>query len=94
VGDRARAEAAAAAALPGQWRELVRRGDKEHLVLKVPRLRSNAFCGVRLHPGAAHECRFVLQPSKGMVACTLSRSGNSTTDCRSAGVTWALRPKR
>jgi hypothetical protein len=46
----------------------VRRGDKEHLVLKVPRLRSNAFCGVRLHPGAAHECRFVLQPSKGMVA--------------------------
>ena len=87
--------AAAAGALPSQWREIVRRTDNEHLVLEVPRLRSNAFCGVRLHAGAAHECRFVVAPSKGMAA------GLHTVEIRQfdedlqvGGVAWALRPAR
>jgi hypothetical protein len=86
---------AAAGALPAEWRELVGPGGEEHLMLEVPRLRSNAFCGVRLHAGAAHECRFVLRPSKGMAA------GLHTVEIRQfddelqvGGIAWALRSKR
>lgn len=86
---------AAAAGLPGQWRERVRRGGEEEMVLEVPRLRSNAMCGVRLHADALHESRFVVRPSKGMAA------GLSTVEIRQfdgdlqvGGVKWALRPKR
>jgi len=86
---------AAVGGLPAQWRELVRPGEKEQLLLEVPRLRSNAFCGVRLHAAAAHACRFVLLSGKGLAA------GLHTVAIRQyyegqpvGGVTWALRPAR
>jgi hypothetical protein len=87
--------AAAAAALPPHWREQAHPRGERYLALDVPRLRSNPMCGVRLHAGAAHRCRFVLQPSKGLAA------GLHTVEIRQfdeglqvGGITWALRPKR
>ena len=87
--------AAAAAGLPAQWRERLRRDGDELLLLDIPRLRSNAFCGVRMHADAAHECRFIVRPSRGMAA------GKHTIEVRQfaadlqvGGVGWVLRPKR
>jgi hypothetical protein len=84
---------AALGALPMAWRERIRM-NKDRAVLEVPRLRSNAFCGVRLTAAAAHKCRFILQPSKGLAG------GLHTIAVRQyeqgiqvGGVTWALRPK-
>ena len=64
-------------------------------MLEVPRLRSNAFCDVRLTAAVAHKCRFILKPSKGLAA------GLHTIAIRQfeqgiqvGGITWALRPKR
>ncbi|MEA2181733.1 MAG: hypothetical protein QOF69_918 [Solirubrobacteraceae bacterium] len=86
---------AAVAGLPAHWRERVRPGGNEDMVLEVPRLRRNAICGVRLHADALHKCRFVVRPSKGMAA------GLSTVEIRQfdgdlqvGGVKWGLRPKR
>jgi serine protease len=86
--------AAAAAALPDHWRERLSITGRGLAVLELPRLRGNAFCGVALHAGAAHGCRFVLRPSKGMA------NGLHTIEIRQfdgplqvGGVTWALRPK-
>ena len=63
--------------------------------LEIPRLRGNELCGVRLRAGAAHECRFVLQPTKSLA------SGVHTIAIRQydgaiqvGGVTWALRPAK
>ncbi len=87
--------AAAAAALPGQWRDLVRAGRNGGYVLEVPRLRSNALCQVRLHAGAAHQCRFVLQPSKGLAAgLHIVEIRQFDGDTQVGGITWALRPRR
>jgi hypothetical protein len=87
--------AAAVQALPGRWRELVEAGEKGRALLPVPRLRLNEFCGVSLFAGAAHECRFVVQPSKSLAA------GLHTIAIRQydgpiqvGGVTWALRPTK
>lgn len=86
--------AAAVAALPGRWRERLSMTKRGVAVLELPRLRGNAFCGVPLHAGAAHKCRFVLRPSKGMA------NGLHTIEIRQfdgelqvGGVTWALRAK-
>jgi hypothetical protein len=86
---------AAVAGLPAHWRERVRPGGNEDMVLAIPRLRRNAICGVRLHADALHKCRFVVRPSKGMAA------GLSTVEIRQfdgdlqvGGVKWGLRPKR
>jgi hypothetical protein len=85
----------AAGALPRQWRELLEPTDKDRFLLKVPRLRNTAFCGVRLHADAAHECKFVLQPSKGM-----ARGSHRVAirqyhgDLQVGGINWLLRPER
>lgn len=77
------------------WRELLAPATKGMFLLEVPRIRSNALCGVRLHAGAAHECRFILQPSKRLA------DGLHTIAIRQfdenlqvGGITWALRPIR
>jgi hypothetical protein len=86
---------AAVRVLPTVWQERISIKDKRKAVLEVPRLRSNAFCGVRIAAAAAHKCRFMLKPSKGLAA------GLHTIAVRQfeqgmqvGGVTWALRPKR
>ena len=87
--------AAAAAALPGEWRERLVEGRRGRVQLELPRLRANAFCAIALHAGVAHRCRFVLRPSKGMA------NGLHTIEIRQfdgdlqvGGVTWALRAKQ
>ena len=92
-----RLPAAAAGALPSMWRELLAPpGNGQDLfLLEVPRIRSNALCGVGLHADAAHECTFILQPSKRLA------DGLHTIAIRQfdegvqvGGITWALRPIR
>jgi len=79
------------------WRELLAPpGNGQDLfLLEVPRIRSNALCGVGLHADAAHECTFTLQPSKRLA------DGLHTIAIRQfdeglqvGGITWALRPIR
>ncbi len=86
---------AAFGVLPRVWRERFTSKGKKKAVLEVPRLRSNAFCDVRITAAAAHKCRFIFKPSKGLAA------GLHTIAVRQfeqgiqvGGVTWALRPKR
>lgn len=87
-------EPAAVGVLPAGWQERIVSRGKDKAVLEIPRLRSNAFCGVRLPAAAALRCRFVLQPSKGLSA------GQHTITVRQfekgfqlGGITWALRPQ-
>ena len=86
---------AAVGVLPTIWQERITSKGRDTAVLEVPRLRSNAFCDVRLTAAAVHKCRFILKPSKGLA------TGLHTIAVRQfeqgiqvGGVTWALRPKR
>ena len=86
---------AALSALPAAWRELAAQSRDGDLTIEVPRLGSNALCGVRLHADAAHECRFVLLPSKGLAQGTHTIAIRQfDADLQVGGVTWALRPRR
>lgn len=86
---------AAAVALPGAWRELLRPGERDDLALDVPRLRGSALCGVRLHAGAAHACRFILAPGKGLARGTHTVAVRQFFEGLEVGrVTWALRPAK
>jgi subtilisin family serine protease len=87
--------AAAAGALPSMWRELLMRDRNGQFVLDVPRIRSNALCGLRLHADAAHECRFVLQPSMRLADGIHTIAIRQFDDgLQVGGITWALRPIR
>jgi hypothetical protein len=88
-------ERRAAGLLPVLWQEKLGNMDRNKAVLEIPRLRSNAFCNMRLPLAAALRCRFVLQPSKGLAA------GLHTIAVRQfeqgiqvGGITWALRTNR
>ncbi len=86
--------AEARSGLPATWLERAERTRKGGLSVEVPRLRSNPLCGVRLHADAAHECRFVLHPSKGLALGTHTIAIRQfDDDLQVGGVTWALRPK-
>jgi serine protease len=92
-----RLPAAAARALPSMWRELLvpTRKERGMFQLEVPRIRSNAVCGVRLHGDAAHECRFILQPSKQLADGLHTIAIRQFDDGLQVGaITWALRPIR
>ena len=84
--------AGAAQAFPRQWQELIEWTKDGDALLEVPRLRANQFCGLALHAGAAHECRFIVEPTKSLA------HGLHTIAIRQfdgpiqvGGVTWALR---
>lgn len=86
---------AAIGVLPANWQERIVSKSKNKVVLEVPRLRSNALCGVRLTAAAAHKCRFILKPTKGLAAGTHTISVRQYEQgMQVGGVTWALRPKR
>ena len=82
---------AAAAALPAVWRERITHR-KNAAILDVPRLRSNALCGVVLPPEAL-KCRFLLKPSKGLGAGSHTIAIRQYEDgLQVGGITWMLRP--
>jgi serine protease len=85
----------AAGVLPKHWRELITVGDEGRMAVEIPRLRSSAFCGLQLVASAAHECRFVLNPVKGL-ALGMHTVGvrQFDGDQQVGGITWALRPER
>ncbi len=86
--------AEARSGLPATWLERAERTRNGGLSVEVPRLRSNPLCGVRLHADAAHECRFVLHPSKGLALGTHTIAIRQfDDDLQVGGVTWALRPR-
>jgi hypothetical protein len=81
--------------LPAAWQERITLIDRNKAILEVPRLRSNPFCNVRLATAAAHKCRFILNPSRGLAAglhTIAVRQFDQGTQV--GGITWALRPKR
>ena len=86
---------AAVGVLPTVWQERITSKGKNKAILEIPRLRSNAFCDVRIAAAAAHKCQFILKPSKGLA------TGIHTIAVRQfeqgmqvGGVKWALCPKR
>lgn len=81
--------------LPKAWQERVIKKGKNKAALEVPRLRSNAFCGIRLSMAAAHHCRFILKPSKGLAGGLHTISVQQFEQgVQVGGITWALRPAR
>jgi hypothetical protein len=84
----------AAAALPPRWRDLLRTGRHDDDTVELPRLRSNALCGVRLPADTAHWCRFVVRPSRSLAAGVHTVGIRQFDgDLQWAAVTWALRPR-
>ena len=58
--------AGAARALPSRWRESSRCAGKDRRGSKSRGSALSGLCGVSLFAGAAHECRFIVEPTKSL----------------------------